>query len=416
MLTTIFPTVAHRYLSLPLFGTVADGFVAWSIEQGYTRGTIQNSLHTLVFMDRFFRRRGIRTVGELTPSDFRHCWKWLCRSKPGGAGPVKPMERFLQHHRLMAVDPTPSPSTSTVHLDSYCAYLQSVRGFSSSTIHHHRQTVAEFLRYLGFDKSPRVLSSITQHRLEGFVKKMAHRVNRATLQHVVAELRGYLRFLSTTHQSSSGLDIQIDTPRVYRLEQLPRSLPWSTVVTLLNSINRTTPMGQRDYAMLYLIATYGLRSCEIVSLRLEDIDWRRRVIRIPQTKTRNLLELPLTPNAGAVLVDYLKNAKRPNGYRELFLRMRAPIGILKPTAVAEAFQAWSKHSGLAIPFNGAHCLRHSYAVHLLREGTPLKFIGDLLGHRSAESTAAYIRLSVEDLRDVGLSVPCSMKKSVEVHP
>jgi integrase len=243
--------------------------------------------------------------------------------------------------------------------------------------------------------------------LEGFVKKVALRVNRGTLQHIVAALRGYLRFLSTTHQVLPGLDTQIDTPRLYRLEQLPRSLPWSTVEALLSSIVRTTPIGRRDYAMFFLIATYGLRSGEIVSLTLDDIDWRSNVIRIRQTKTRAMLELPLTASAGAVLIDYLRNVKRPSGYRELFLRMHAPIGTLKPTAVAEAFQAWSRRSGLAIPFNGAHCLRHSYAVHLLREGTPLKVIGDLLGHRSAESTAVYVRLSTEDLRDVGLAVPRS---------
>ena len=168
--------------------------------------------------------------------------------------------------------------------------------------------------------------------------------------------------------------------------------------------------------MFYLIATYGLRSCEIVSLRLDDIDWRAKVIRIPQTKTRGLLELPLTASAGSVLIDYLQNVRRPGGYRELFLRMHAPIGTLKPTAVASAFKAWSRRSGLAIPFNGAHCLRHSYAVHLLREGTPLKVIGDLLGHRSAESTAVYVRLSTEDLRDVGLPVPRPTTKTMEVEP
>jgi site-specific recombinase XerD len=92
-------------------------------------------------------------------------------------------------------------------------------------------------------------------------------------------------------------------------------------------------------------------------------------------------------------------------YREVFLRCRTPDGLLKPTAVTEAFQAWSRKSGLAIPFQGAHCIRHSYAVHLLRQGTPLKTIGDILGHRSAESTCVYLRLAIEDLRNVALPLP-----------
>jgi site-specific recombinase XerD len=79
--------------------------------------------------------------------------------------------------------------------------------------------------------------------------------------------------------------------------------------------------------------------------------------------------------------------------------------VLKPTAVSEAFQKWVRHSGLPIPFQGPHCLRHAYAVHLLRRGVSLKTLGDLLGHRSAESTCVYLRLATDDLRGVALSVP-----------
>ena len=91
--------------------------------------------------------------------------------------------------------------------------------------------------------------------------------------------------------------------------------------------------------------------------------------------------------------------------REVFLRGRAPAGVLKPTAITEAFQAWARRSGLGILFQGAHCLRHSVAVHLLRQGVSLKALGDLLGHRTVESTQAYLRLAVDDLRTVPLPVP-----------
>jgi integrase/recombinase XerD len=89
----------------------------------------------------------------------------------------------------------------------------------------------------------------------------------------------------------------------------------------------------------------------------------------------------------------------------VFLRCRAPGGTLKPSAVTEMFQACVRRSGRDIPFQGPHCLRHSYAAHLLRQGTALKLIGDLLGHRLAESTCMYLRLAVEDLRDVALDLP-----------
>jgi site-specific recombinase XerD len=85
--------------------------------------------------------------------------------------------------------------------------------------------------------------------------------------------------------------------------------------------------------------------------------------------------------------------------------MRAPIGLLKPTAITEAFQSLVRRSGLSVPFEGPHCLRHSFAVHLLKNGTPLKTIGDILGHRTAESTSMYLRLATGDLREVALVVP-----------
>jgi integrase len=159
------------------------------------------------------------------------------------------------------------------------------------------------------------------------------------------------------------------------------------------------------------MATYGLRSCEVVALTLDDILWRAGLIRIPQTKTGNRLDLPLTDETASMLIEYLRKAPRPTGYRHLFLRMRAPIGTLKPHTVSEAFVAWSRRNGIEIPSHGAHCIRHSYAVHLLRQGTPLKTIGDLLGHRCAESTANYLRLATEELREVGLAVPRSPSKA-----
>jgi integrase len=165
--------------------------------------------------------------------------------------------------------------------------------------------------------------------------------------------------------------------------------------------NRRTP--QINYFLL--IATYGLRASEVVAMSLDDIRWRQGSLRIHQRKTSSPLELPLTNEVSAALVKHLRRTPPAAPYRRVFLRMRAPIGILKPTAVTEAFQALLRRSGTEIPFNGPHCLRHSFAVQLLRNGTPLKTIGDILGHRSAESTSVYLRLATGDLREVPLPVP-----------
>ena len=177
-------------------------------------------------------------------------------------------------------------------------------------------------------------------------------------------------------------------------------------------------MGMRDYAMLFLIATYGLRACDIRTLRLEDIRWRQGEIRVAQRKTGQPSVLPLTDAVGDVLVQYLRNGHPQAPFRQLFLRVRAPMGPLGHTGVNDAFEGCAKRSGLELPFTGIHCLRHSYALHLLRQGTPLKTIGDLLGHRTAESTCVYLRLAIEDLREVALDVPggCARLQDPEVRP
>jgi integrase/recombinase XerD len=171
--------------------------------------------------------------------------------------------------------------------------------------------------------------------------------------------------------------------------------------------------------MFLLIATYGLRGCDIVSLTLDDVAWRSRSLRIQQRKTGQLLWLPLTDEVAMALLDYLRRGRPHLGVRrfrrgfqsdppkflELFLRCYTPTGVLKATAISEVFQKWSRRSGLKIPFQGAHCLRHSYAVHLLRSGLSVKTIGDLLGHRTLESTCVYLRLATDDLREVALDLP-----------
>lgn len=152
------------------------------------------------------------------------------------------------------------------------------------------------------------------------------------------------------------------------------------------------------------MATYGLRSNEISSLTLNDINWRTGIISVLQTKTHRRLTLPLTDFAAAVLIDYLEiKPKLP--YSEVFLRIRAPHGPMKRTAVTDVFQFRVKKSGLDIPFRGPHCIRHSCATHLLRQGVSVKAIGDLLGHRNIASTHVYLSLALEDLRDVALPVP-----------
>jgi site-specific recombinase XerD len=301
-----------------------------------------------------------------------------------------------------------------LHVKAFMAHLAEARGFVPSTIRRQGQIAAEFLTWLHFADAPGRLSSLTTKDLEEFIRHLSKRMGRVGLQKPIAILRNFLRFLAADGTVPVGLDNTIERPRVYRQEQLPRSLPWSTVQAFLGSINRDLAIGKRDYGMFSLMTTYGMRACDVVALTLDDIRWRAGLIQIRQSKTGKPLVLPLTDEISSAIQDYLKKVPRYGVHRQVFLRMKAPGGVLKPTAVIEAFQAWSGRSGLAIPFKGVHCIRHSYALRLLRQGVPLKTIGDVLGHRSPESTTAYLRLATDDLRTVALPVPIPVPAAQEV--
>jgi site-specific recombinase XerD len=323
------------------------------------------------------------------------------------------------------------PTETERRVAGYAAHLANVRGLAPATVEHHRRTATEFLAYLAGQTNVDRLATLSATDVEGFVGVVGQRVGRRSLQGVIGALRSFLRFLVAAGAVPPGLDQHRDAPRVYREERLPRALPWEVVQRFLRTIDRTTARGRRDYAIFLLIATYGLRASDVAALTLDDIEWRARRIRVRQRKTGTELGLPLTDDVGTAVLEYLQRGRssperrkrvrlnvelcQPT-YRQVFLRCRRPAEPLGPTALSEAFYVWAQRSGLAIPFHGVHCLRHSYAVHLLRTGTSLKTIGDLLGHRTPESTYVYLRLDIDDLRDVALAFPyaANARTSLEV--
>lgn len=395
MLAELYPRKHSRYASLPLLGPHLEGFVVWLRSQGYPRLPIRLRVRAASQFDSVLRRHGVRRLGDLSAGELLSYAPADSQTDIYRAALVRSLVRYLEERKALAL----APSTPVFNLiASYCTQLESVRGLSARTVRHHAATVRELLAWLGDDQIHARLPCLDGRTIESLLQVVAKRLGRESLQHTIAHLRSFLRFLAAPALAPSGLHARIDTARVYRGERLPRALPWEVVRTFLRSIDRSTAIGRRDYAMFLLVVTYGLRSCEVVSLKLDDIEWRSGQLRVTRSKVRSSLVLPLTPEVAAALLAYLQDGRPALANREVFLRDRAPAGTLKPTALAEAFQGRVRRAALPIAFQGPHCLRHSLAIHLLRQGTALKTIGDLLGHRSTESTCVYLRLHVEDLR------------------
>ncbi len=404
MLEALFPRAHARYTSLPVLGRSLEGLCVWLDARGYPRDAIGRRMTTAEPLSRALRRRGVLSLGDLTAPGLR---SYAPPPRRSGAPPMGALVRSLTQYLEERGDLAPTPTTATERrVADYRRYLDRVRGFCSGTIKEHVATVSEFLRFLDYDADPRRLHEPRVSEIEAFVVKVSSRVSRGRMGPVTAALRTYLRFLATTGEGAPGLDAYVESPCLWRGERLPRALPWETVLTFLRSIDRTTPKGRRDFAMFLLVATYGLRSSEVRALALDDVAWRSRQISVPRPKVGTALVLPLTDEVAAALLDYVRHGRPASAHRRLFLRVEVPLGPLGLGAIGAAFRVWAQHAGIRPPVNGGpHCLRHSLAMHLLREGATLKTIGDILGHRSAEATGVYLRLDVDDLRDVALPLP-----------
>jgi integrase/recombinase XerD len=194
----------------------------------------------------------------------------------------------------------------------------------------------------------------------------------------------------------------VEWPQVYRQSTVPRSISWAEVGRVLGCVERRTPAGKRDYAILLLLVTYGLRAREVAALTLDDIDWRHDRLVVPERKAGHSTAFPLATSVGEALVDYLQNGRPDSDDRHMFMRAVAPIRPIGSAAVSSLARAYLLRAGIDVPRPGSHTLRHSAVQRLVDAQFPLKTIGDFIGHRSARSTEVYAKMDVESLRLVAL--------------
>jgi integrase/recombinase XerD len=393
------------YRTLPVVGPLLDDWMDWLRSRGYSEFSIRNHVVRVARLCRWLQQRRGHGFSRIGQRDLRAAYEHFRTRWIAVAGVARILGRFLAERQRLRLEPAKPLSRAERELQSFAAYLREVRGLSSSTVLGHCRRIRPFLQFLKFDERPAALGRVGPTQIDAFLCQAAKTNNRFSMQHVVASLRTFLRRLHAEGVLRHPLHRQIDTPRTYRLEQLPRAWPWDQVMALLRSVDRSNQTGLRDFTLLYLAANYGLRSGELVRLTLKDIDWRAGTLTIRQTKTRQTLLLPLSDEGQAVLARYLSTGRLRTACRELFLRRKAPVGPLAATAVHDILERRVDLSGLRLPRLGSHGLRHSFAVHLLRQGVSLHTIGAALGHREGESTAVYLRLAIDDLRDVGLPVP-----------
>lgn len=397
-------------------------------DQGYGSVTRRSHLRiTSRFLEYLYDHA--RTVETALPADveaFLHREHRVYRKRHGRSPPNIPQWRRQRTAPLRLIlhlvqgqwPPVPASKLETSRelfhhelLKGYDMWMDELRGLARATRVQRIERAHELLSGLGERSKPDLLHDLQVRDIDAYLTGRTEGLRRKSIQVLTSDLRVFLRYLHGRGTTARDLSPSVTSPTLYAYEGIPSALLAEDVQKVLATTGRDrTPGGRRDYAILMLLATYGLRSGEITALRLDDIDWKNDVLLVRHSKTGTSSKLPLLPEPGEVLLNYLENARPRSAVREVFLCLNAPYRAIPPgSALYAVIRRRLDAAGIVRHGKkGPHAFRHARAVSLLRATVPLKEIGDILGHRSTLPTGAYLKLATEDLRGVALEVPASV--------
>jgi integrase/recombinase XerD len=390
-------------------GSEIEGYVVWLDEQGYASRSVVRRVPLLVDFAEFAQVRGARVVVDLPAHVDAFVAERQCRVRRRDAlgpqvakeirGPVEQMlvlvvPGFVGSGRSRRRDPFVDA------LPGFFEHLVSERGLRPASLDGYRHRLARFEAYLGRIGLAR-LSELSAVVLSAFIAERAGAgLAKTSLRDCCGVLRVFLRYAHREGVVASDLSSVMEWPQAYRLSSIPRSISWEQLARVLAGVDRRTPAGKRDYAILLLLVTYGLRGREVAALTLDDIDWKR--LAVPERKAGHSTAFPLSGSVGEALVDYLRHGRPQTSSRRVFFRAVAPVEPIGAAAVSSRARHYLLKAGIDVPRPGSHTLRHTCVQRLVDADFALKTIGDFIGHRSARSTEIYAKVAVEPLRQVAL--------------
>jgi len=280
----------------------------------------------------------------------------------------------------------------------YLEFLRTYQGVSEATIAIRRHYVSPFLIELGKQAAPSKIGSISPYIIHDYIIKTANPMHRASRKHLSSSLRSFFRFIYLKGYTSRNLVSAVPVIITWKLDRLPRAISWENVQKLLKAPNRFKSSGRRDYAILQLIVTYGVRIGQVTQLKLRDIDWHGGLIHFKQCKKGKALTFPLKPKVINALLAYLRKDRGNATFPEVFLTVNRPI---KPFSsnyrLGTSLMRYYKRAGIHSKVQGTHPIRHAFATRLMEQKVPIKTISDLLGHRSINTTFIYTKVDIPQL-------------------
>lgn len=298
----------------------------------------------------------------------------------------------------------PTPSSVDHCVRAYEVYLREQRALTTATIINYVPFVHAFLEHR-FGKGGTKLSSLSANDVVNFVRLQACRLHKKRAKLMTTALRSFLNYARFCGEVNVNLAAAVPVVPNWSMASIPRAIAPDQVRRLLASIDRRTATGRRDYAIVLLLARLGLRSGEVASLQLDDIDWKAGQLSV-HGKSGRRNKLPLPADVGRAIAAYLRGSRPPSTCRSVFLRARAPArGFQGGCAVGSIVRHRLQRSDVDAPTFGAHQFRHGLATEMLRGGASLGEIGDLLGHRDPQTTMIYTKVDIQALRKLALPWP-----------
>jgi len=373
-------------------------------ELGYCASATKKHLQLLAQLSRWLEDEGLSVaeLSEVRTEDF-----FRRRRDEGRANLLTPRSvvPLLGYLRCVGVVPQPQPPAVSdpveVFLERFHAYLLAERALVEGTarfyLHVAGLLAAERLGPDGVDWAGLRAVDVT-----GFTTRACTGRSLSSARQVVSALRCLLRYLRLEGLTELALDQAVWSVAGWN-PSLPRGITTAEVAAILDSCERASAIGCRDYAMLLLLCRLGLRGGEVVGLELGDIDWRAGEIMVVGKGGRRD-RLPVPADVGAALADYLQRGRPHTDSRRVFVRHYAPIRGLAQTGAVRAVLARACHRA-GIAYVNPHRLRHTVASEMLRAGVSLRDIGQVLGHRGAVATAVYAKVDYEALRPLARPWP-----------
>lgn len=404
------PTTVDRMRAAWL-GASIERFVDWLHEHRYQRAYVVSRVQILVHLARYAEDRGVTTIAGLPDLIPGFASQWVSthhRSFHKGirvalkARTTRPICQFLS-----VVDPgyrvrAPRAIPFEREVPDFIDRLAKDRGLTSRSIDAYYRELGrfeEFLRRLEVGN----LADLTPTLLTAYVTERSQRHSPRTIRECCTVLKAFTTDLHRRGILRRPVADAVEAPRAYRLARIPRAISWPDVERLLQGIDRRTPLGRRDYAILLLLVTYGLRAREVAFLTLDAFDWKRGRVLVRDRKAGHSTAYPLSPAVAGALVDYLEHARPKTTERRVFIQTHAPYSAINDIVVSQRVTFHLRKTGIQVHRGGSHTLRHTCVQRLVDTAFSLKSVGDYLGHGSTTSTAVYAKVDIERLRPLALA-------------